>query len=76
MSRFRGPTAKYASYIVVSLVFVYGMYSYHGVSTQLRSVEDKLSHVSQQHDSVSAQLQGNHPSYNCARRICRENITF
>ena len=59
MSRLRSPTVKYVALVVIGIVFVYGFFSYHDVSTKLRTVEEKLSHVSQQHDSVSAQLQGN-----------------
>ena len=58
MSRRGGASIKLISVVVVGLIGLYAFYSYHDLHTRLKTSDEKLSRVSQQHDSVSAQLQG------------------
>ena len=58
MTRRGGPSAKYVAIVVVFFLCLYGFYCFHNVYTRLKNAEEKTTRLGQQHDSVSAQLQG------------------
>ena len=51
---------KYVLTVVVGALFVFGLYSYHEQSTKLKRATDLSDQLSQQKDSLAAQLQGIH----------------
>ena len=59
MSRRGGPGVQVLAVVAVVGLFMYGFYSYHQLNTHFRKTEEKADHLRQQHDSISAQLQGN-----------------
>ena len=44
--------------VAVGGLLVYALYSYHDIHTRLKRSEEKGDRLHQQHDSLSAQLQG------------------
>ena len=58
MTRRGGTTVQAIGLVAVIGLFVYGFYSYGELQTKLRRAEEKGERLRQQHDSLSAQLQG------------------
>ena len=79
MTRRGGPGVQALAVAAVLGLCFYGMYSHHQVSSKLKRSEEKSDNLKQQHDSLAAQLQGDHaPSKGCRREretgliMCRE----
>ena len=58
MTRRSSPGIKAFGLVAVVGLFIFGMYSYHDLHTRQRRSEEKADRLRQQHDSISAQLQG------------------
>ena len=58
MTRRGGMGLKVVGSVAAGLILIYGLYSYHDVQTRLKRSEEKGERLRQQHDSLSAQLQG------------------
>lgn len=58
MTRRGGPGVQVLALVAVAGLSIYGFYSYHTVSSRLKRSEEKNVNLKQQHDSISAQLQG------------------
>ncbi len=56
----RRNTAGIKLFLIVAagVLMLYGLYSFHELHTKLKSTEEKADRLRQQHDSLSAQLQG------------------
>ena len=59
MTRRSGVGMKVILTVAICLFAVYCLYSYHEVHTRLKRSDEKAERLKQQHDSLSAQLQGN-----------------
>ena len=58
MSRRSGTSLQVLLATAVVGLFVYGLYSHHDIQTRLKKSDEKGERLRQQHDSLSAQLQG------------------
>ncbi len=58
MMRRGNNTVRTVAVCVTVLLFLYGLYAYHDLHTQLNKSEEKAEKLRQQHDSLSAQIQG------------------
>jgi uncharacterized ion transporter superfamily protein YfcC len=65
MHRREGSVVRVVIFISVAICFVYGVYLYHDVQTRLKKSDEKSERLRQQHDSVSAQLQGTMAGLSC-----------
>ena len=58
MTRRNGVGLKVILTVAICLFVVYCLYSYHEIHTRLKRTEERGERLKQQHDSLSAQLQG------------------
>ena len=59
MTRRNGVGLKVVLTVAAGLFVIYCLYSYHEIHTRLKKSDEKGERLRQQHDSLSAQLQGN-----------------
>ena len=58
MSRRKGLGYNMVIVVVCGFIVIFGIYSYHDLHTRLRKAEEVEVRLRQEHESVSAQLQG------------------
>ena len=58
MSRRNGLGFNMIVVVICGFIVIFGIYSYHDLHTRLRKGDEVAERLRQQHESVSAQLQG------------------
>jgi len=58
MMRRSNNTVRTVAIVVAAGLFLYGLYAYHDLHTRHKRSVEKADRLRQQHDSLSAQLQG------------------